>query len=498
MGLHHSQAKVSVDNHLTDDPTAISLGDVDDFQNLFESDPRNRLASNVLVESALIPTLESRKAVLDLPHVFSEKLELEGKITNQKSSGRCWIFAGLNALRIPMLSKFKIDDLELSQPYVFFYDKLEKCNWFLESMIELSDKPIDDRTVSFLLTDPAQDGGQWDMFVALVEKYGVVPKKYYPESYHTSNTRQMNHLIQKKLRDFAYQLREMHTQNKSLGEIRDAKSHMLEQIYRILAITMGEPPKKLDWCFRDKDGKYHAHADLTPVEFYRKHVQVHLPDYVSIVNDPRNEYDRTYTVEYLGNVKGGRQVCHLNLHVDQLKTLAASALKEGKPGEWWGLDTLWPSRTQANAIIRELHADLCRYLAQLPMSKFGCDVGQFHARRGAVLDIDSIDYHSAFGIDFVMNKAQRLQFRESLMTHAMMLSGVHLDDEGKPVRWRIENSWGEDQGEKGFLCMSDRWFEEFLYQIVVNKNDLPEDIAKLLDQEPIKLAPWDPMGSLAN
>ncbi|KAJ1968273.1 bleomycin hydrolase, partial [Dimargaris verticillata] len=184
---------------------------------------------------ALVDWVNSEfQAVLDLPHVFSEKLELEGKITNQKSSGRCWIFAGLNALRIPMLSKFKIDDLELSQPYVFFYDKLEKSNWFLESMIELSDKPIDDRTVSFLLTDPAQDGGQWDMFVALVEKYGVVPKKFYPESYHTSNTRQMNHLIQKKLRDFAYQLREMHAQNKSLGEIRDAKSHMLEQIYRIL------------------------------------------------------------------------------------------------------------------------------------------------------------------------------------------------------------------------------------------------------------------------
>ncbi|KAJ1973476.1 bleomycin hydrolase, partial [Dimargaris verticillata] len=233
--------------------------------------------------------------------------------------------------------------------------------------------------------------------------------------------------------------------------IRDAKSHMLEQIYRILAITMGEPPKKLDWCFRDKDGKYHAHCDLTPVEFYHKHVQVHLPDYVSIVNDPRNEYEKTYTVEYLGNVKGGRQVRHLNLHADQLKTLAASALKEGKP-----------------------------------------------ARRGGVLDIDAIDYHSAFGIDFVMNKAQRLQYRESLMTHAMMLSGVHLDNEGKPVRWRIENSWGEDHGEKGFLCMSDRWFEEFLYQIVVNKADLPEDIAKLLEIEPIVLAPWDPMGSLAN
>ncbi|KAJ1928793.1 bleomycin hydrolase [Tieghemiomyces parasiticus] len=458
MGTH--QAKVTSEP-IVADPAAITINDVDDFQNLFESDPRNRLASNVLVEAALVPTLENRKAVLDLPHIFSEKLELEGKITNQKSSGRCWIFAGLNALRIPMLSEYKIDDLELSQPFVFFYDKLEKCNWFLESIIDLRDKEVDDRTVSFLLTDPAADGGQWDMFVALVEKYGVVPKKYYPESFHTSNTRQMNGLIQKKLRDYAYQIRQWHADNVSVEDIRLKKSKMLEQIYKILAITMGEPPKTVDWTYRDKEGKYHAHEGLSPLEFYHDHVKVHLPDYVSVVNDPRNEYRQTYTVDFLGNVKGGRQVRHLNLEIDELKKFTAEAIKQGKP--------VW----------------------------FGCDVGQFLARRSGVLDMEALDYQSAFGVEFVLSKAQRLEYRESLMTHAMMISGVHLDSNGKPTRWRIENSWGEDHGEKGFLCMSDRWFEEYLYQIVVNKNDLPEDVRELLTLEPTVLKAWDPMGSLA-
>ncbi|KAJ1956511.1 bleomycin hydrolase [Dispira parvispora] len=463
MGLQQTKLYPPSDA-IADDPTAISLGDVEDFQNIFESDPRNRLASNVLVENPMVPTLENRKAVLDLPHVFSEKLELEGKVTNQKKSGRCWIFAGLNALRIPMLAEYKVEDLELSQPYVFFFDKLEKSNWFLESMIELRDKPVDDRTVSFLLSDPAQDGGQWDMFVALVEKYGVVPKRFYPESYHTSNTNELNRLVKKKLRDYAMELRQYAAEHPeaTVEDLRTQKSGMLQQIYKFLAITMGEPPKSFDWNYRDKDGAYHSHSNLTPLQFYREHVKVHLPDYVSIVNDPRNEYRQTYTVEYLGNVKGGPMIRHLNLDVEHLKQFAADAIKSGKP--------VW----------------------------FGCDVGQFLARRSGLLDPEAIDYHSAFGVEFTMNKAQRLEYRESLMTHAMMLSGVHLDDAGKPIRWRIENSWGEDHGEKGFLCMSDQWFEEYLYQIVVNKHDLPEDIVELLDKEPVVLPPWDPMGSLAN
>ncbi|KAJ1972341.1 bleomycin hydrolase, partial [Dimargaris cristalligena] len=347
---------------------------------------------------------------------------------------------------------YKADDLELSQPYVFFYDKLEKCNWFLESMIELVDEPLDDRTVSFLLTDPAQDGGQWDMFVAIVEKYGVVPKKNFPESFHTSNTGQLNNLIKKKLRDYAHRIRQLHSDGVSGEEIRNHKSKMLEEIYKILAITIGEPPKAFDWQFQDKDGKLQTYNDLNPLEFYHKHIKVHLPDYVSIVNDPRNEYKKIYTVDYLGNVKGGRQVRHLNLGVDQLKALAAAALKEGKP--------VW----------------------------FGCDVGQSHVRRSGVLDVEAIDYHSAFGFDLNLNKAQRLEYRESLMTHAMMFSGVHLDSDGKS---------GEDSGEKGFLCMSDRWFDEYLYQIVLNKKDLPKELVDLLDQEPVVLAPWDPMGALA-
>jgi bleomycin hydrolase len=364
-------------------------------------------------------------------------------------------------LRLNTIRKHKIDDFELSQSYLFFYDKLEKANWFLENMIELADTDIDDRTVQFLLKDPVQDGGQWDMFVSLVEKYGVVPKAVYPETLQTSNTAQVRTVITTKLREFAGEIRQMHQAGQSVASIRQAKTKMLNEVYRILAIACGEPPSQFNWSFRDKDKKFHEYVNLTPQTFYRDHVAYNVGETVSLIHDPRNEYYKLYTVAYLGNIKGGHPIRYINVPIEEMKALGVKTIKSGKP--------IW----------------------------FGCDVGKHFARQIGVLELNALNWDIGFGVTFNQNKADRLRYGESAMTHAMMFTGVHLDENGQPVRWRVENSWGEDSGDKGFLSMSDAWFSEFTYQIVLEKSDVPEKILQVLEQTPVVLPPWDPMGSLA-
>ncbi|KAI8054653.1 peptidase C1B, bleomycin hydrolase [Syncephalis plumigaleata] len=361
------------------------------------------------------------------------------KITNQKSSGRCWLFAGLNVLRLNTIAKYKVEDFELSQGYLYFYDKIEKANWFLESMIELADKDLED----LLLKDPVQDGGQWDMFVSLVEKYGD-----FPGTAQMINTAQTRTLITTKLREFAEQIRKMHQDGKSAGAIREAKDQMLDEVYRIMCITCGDHPST-----SPGDKKFHEFTDMTPQSFYHDHVT----ETVSLINDPRNEYYKLYTVAYLGNIKGGHSIRYINLPVEELKRLGVKTIQGGKP--------VW----------------------------FGCDVGKHFARQIGVLELNALDWDLGFGVTFEQDKANRLRYGESAMTHAMMFTGVHLDSNGHSQRWRVENSWGEDNGDKGFLSMSDN----VTYQIVLEKSDVPDEVLKVLDQEPIVLPPWDPMGSLA-
>ncbi|ORX99707.1 peptidase C1B, bleomycin hydrolase [Basidiobolus meristosporus CBS 931.73] len=441
--------------------TSVTTEQISRFEKDFNAEDKNLVMLNAMASNKIADVILSRKANQQFNHVFSDKLEVEGKATNQKASGRCWLFAGLNVMRLRLMQKYKLDDLELSQPYLFFYDKIEKSNWFLESIIELADKDLDDRTVQYLLKDPIQDGGQWDMFVSLVEKYGVVPKAVFPETFQTSNTVQVRWLLTCKLREYAQELRALHKSGKSIDEIRSAKEDMLSEVYRIMAITCGEPPKQFDWSFRNKDNKFQQFEGLTPLQFYKEHVEYKATETVSLINDPRNEYHKLYTVEYLGNVKGGVPVHYINLPIEEFKELAAKTLRKGKP--------VW----------------------------FGCDVGKHFARQIGLLDMGSLDFELAFGVKFHLNKADRLRYRESLMTHAMMFTGVHVDAEEKTVRWRVANSWGEDTGDKGFLSMSDRWFDEFTYQIVLEKEDIPEKVLEVLKEEPVVLPPWDPMGSLA-
>lgn len=432
------------------------------FSAEFEKNHANRALMNAVVKNGIKASADSFSARRETRHEFSVTVET-GEITNQKSSGRCWMFAALNVMRLEVMKKLNLKTFEFSQNYSLFWDKLEKSNYFLESIIETADEPLDGRLVHHLLTDPLCDGGQWDMFANIVEKYGAVPKDAMPESAASSATAEMNGYMTAKLREFACRLRKAVKDGASEDELSEMKKEMLDTVYRMLCISLGTPPEKFTFETRDKDNGFVRIADITPQDFYKEYVGLNMDDYVSVINAPTADkpYERMYTVSYLGNIKGGRDVLYLNLPAEELKKMAIAQLKDG--------NAVW----------------------------FGSDVGQSSSREGGLMDLDIYDVESLFGTGFGMDKAQRLDYGESLMTHAMVLTGVNLDEDGSPNRWRVENSWGKDAGKDGFYVMTDRWFDEYTYQVVVNKKYLTEDQRKLLDTEPIALKPWDPMGSLA-
>ncbi|CAG8478867.1 10086_t:CDS:2 [Ambispora gerdemannii] len=451
--------KIPNENTVSDACLTVEI--IEKFSDEFNAEPKNRLALNAVTAEDMTKVLLSREVTINDTHVFSERIELEAKVTNQKSSGRCWLFAATNVMRLILMKKYNIDDLELSQPYLFFYDKLEKANFFLESMIGLAgEKSTDSRLLQYLLRDPVNDGGQWDMIINLLGKYGVVPKTAFPESFNSSNSYRVDTILTSKLREFAHQIRQLHARGHSSSSLRHEKIKMMEDVYRILAICLGEPPKRFDWSFRDREGKYHQFPNLTPKKFYEDVIGYNADGTFSLVNDPRNPYLRLYTVEYLGNVCDGYPIRYVNIPIDKMKKLAIQVLRSGKP--------VW----------------------------FGADVGKFSHNTLGILDNKVYDFELAFNIKFGLNKEQRLRYCESLMTHAMVFTGVHLEHD-KPIRWRVENSWGEDRGQKGYFVMSDDWFSEWVYQIVMEKNDAPKELVAVLDQDPITLPAWDPMGSLA-
>ncbi len=395
-------------------------------------------------------------------HEYSIQLK-QGEITNQKQSGRCWMFAALNTMRFQVMKNLNLETFELSQSYPLFYDKLEKSNYFLESILETLEEPTDGRLIAYLLSAPLNDGGQWDMFCSLVEKYGVVPKDAMPESVSSSATREMTGWMTMKLREYACTLREAYREGASMEELRERKDEMMSTVYRMLCICLGEPPREFDFEVRDKDDRFIRSAGITPQEFYAKYVGLNLSDYVSLINAPTQDkpYGHSYTVKFLGNVKDGRPVRYLNVPIDVLKRAAIAQMQDGEP--------VW----------------------------FGCDVGAFSIREGGIMDPEVLKTDELFDTEWNMDKAQRLDYGQSLMTHAMVLSGVNLDEAGKPQRWRVENSWGKEAGKDGYYVMSDRWFDEYTYQVVVNRRYLTEEELRQYESEPIALEPWDPMGSLA-
>lgn len=442
--------------------TAISKEELETYYKEFSADRANRAAMNAVTSVGVREAACRWTARKDAVHEYSIRLDQKG-ITNQKSSGRCWMFAALNCLRFRVIQKWNLENFELSQSYTCFYDKLEKANYFLENILDTLNCPTDSRIVSFLLESPIQDGGQWDMIRAIVEKYGVVPKDAMPESYSSSNTREMNAEITGKLRQCACVLRKAAEAGKSMEELRTMKKEMMAVVYRMLCICLGTPPTTFDLKLRDKDNQYICEESLTPLDFLKKYVDMDLSQYISIIHAPTQDkpYLRSYTVKYLGNVKGAAPVRYVNLPVDELKKAAIAQMKSGEP--------VW----------------------------FGCDVGKDSHRSSGSLDLNVYDMETLFDTELSMTKAEKLDYGQSRMTHAMVFQGVDLKKDGTPAAWCVENSWGEDPGKKGMYRMTDEWFDEYMYQVVIHRKHLSDEILAAYDGEPIELAPWDPMGSLA-
>src|ERR1700748_2769230 len=391
----------------------LTVGDLERLRKDFSANPIYRLAQNAVTRVTVDDVAINREIVSTIDHSVSTTLD-DWKVTNQERSGRCWLFAGLNLLRVGVMRKTGLKDFEFSQNYVMFWDKLERANYLLEAVIETADRDLDDRTVAYLLKSAAGDGGQGDMFGALIAKHGLVPKGYMPETQSSSDTARLNSVLRYQLRRGARTVRSATAEG--LEAARAAKAEIMEVIYRILCLHLGTPPERFDWQWTDKDKTFCRDGVLTPQEFAAKYVDLPVSEYVCLVNDPRpsSPIGRTFTVEYLGNVVGGPPVIYLNVDVQLIKDIAAATIEGGEPG--------W----------------------------FGCDVGKMMSNDYAFWDAELYDLPSVYNTSFGLDKADRLEYHESAMTHAMLFTGVDVLD-GTTRRWRGENSWGSAPGRAGLF-----------------------------------------------
>ncbi len=430
------------------------------FEKEFAARPVNRLMQNAVTQTPVDDVALDRRILTGIDHSVSHHLD-DWKVTDQKQSGRCWMFAGLNLLRVGAARKLGVKDFEFSQNYLLWWDKFERANHFLEAVVETSDRDVDDRTVAHLLADPIGDGGQWNMFVALVAKHGLVPKSAMPETDSSSSTRAMNRALQTLLRQGARDLRALAAEG--VEAQRGHKREVLAAVHRVLSIHLGTPPQRFLWQWEDRNKEFHRDGWLTPAEFAAAYVDLPLDEYVCLVHDPRESspVGRTFTVEYLGNVVDAPPVVYLNAPVELLKRLAMEAVVGGEP--------VW----------------------------FGCDVAKMMRADAGVWDAALFDYAAVYDAPFTLDKAGRLLHHDTQMTHAMLFTGVDVVD-GSPRRWRVENSWGEAKADKGFWTMNDSWFGEHVFEIAVRRSALPPELAAALDQPPIVLPAWDPMGALAH
>lgn len=426
-----------------------------------ENDPKRRLATLALSKTDARDVAYSIGDSYAMARHFSIDIPTM-EVTNQQSSGRCWLFAAANVLRERIAKALDIEMFELSQSYLAFWDKFERANYFLESILDTAHLPPDDRTVQFILTTGVHDGGQWEMFANIVRKYGVVPKDVYGETYQSSHTGSMNHILNRNLKACAVKLRKLSAAGADEAELQAAKEEMLSKIYGFLVSCYTQPPTQFDFEYVDKDKVYHADRGLTPLGFCEKYIGDLLDRTVSIINAPTQDkpFGKTYTIRYLGNVAGGTPVKHLNLEMGAFKRAILNQLEAGK--------VVW----------------------------FGSDVGKYGERTNGIWDDRSYDLELLSGLDLGLTKAEGLDYWFAAMNHAMVITGVNLVD-GKPTRWKIENSWGDDNGRKGYYVCSDSWFDEYVYQAAVEAEYLGDDAA-LFQAEPVELDPWDPMGTLAD
>ena len=442
----------------------IKKDDIKRFRADYDNRRDSHVIENAVTKNGVRNASFNWHAIQDNDPHFSIDLKT-GDVADQKQSGRCWMFAALNTMRHEMQQKYNLpDDFELSQSYQFFWDKFEKANYFYENVLKTAHKATDSRKVAWLMAEPQNDGGQWDMLCALIEKYGVMPKSAMPESFNSNNSRGIDSVLNNKLRHDAVILRKMVNEDHASQDELDAKrTTMLNEVYRMLAYAFGEPSTHFDFEYRTKkDNEFHHDANLTPREFFKKYIGWNLDDYVSIIQAPTadKKYHKTYTIDMLGNVVGGRQIKHLNLPMDEFKDLAIKQLKHG--------ESVW----------------------------FGSDVVKYSETKLGIMALNTYDYNALFDMDLDMTKADALDYGQSMMDHAMVLTGVDIVD-GKPTKWKVENSWGNKVGHKGYFVMSNDWMDKYCYQIVINKKYLSDKQRQAQAQEPIVLKPWDPMGTLA-
>ena len=434
----------------------ISAAMLEEISSSYAGDADDKAIRNALAVTP-IPTLatNAENAAMIDTH-FSDRVRTKG-ITDQQSSGRCWLFTGLNVLRAKMIDKYELPGMEFSQNYLFFYDQLEKANLFLQGVIDTKDLPFEDRKVDWLFTNPLSDGGQFTGVSNLITKYGLVPAEAMPETYQANNTSQMATLLKLKLREQGLDLREAAAKGANAKKLQAMKVDQLKDIYRMLALCLGEPVKEFEWIRCDKSNKIVSRKTYTPKSFYDEFIGEDLENnYIMIMNDPCREYGKVYEIDYDRHVYDGHNWVYINLPVDRIKEMAIASIKD----------------------------NTAMY--------FSCDVGKFANSKKGVLDINNFDYESLMGVTFGMDKKERVQTHASGSSHAMTLIAVDIVD-GKPVKWMVENSWGPASGYQGNYIMTDEWFNEYMFRLVVEKKYVPADVLKMLDQKPIQLPAWDPM-----
>jgi len=437
----------------------------------FYEDDKNKIAQNACTKVDPNEACLSRQALEETFHAFTHKIDAEGKpVCNQKSSGRCWLFAFLNCVRIPFMKEYNLEEFEFSQSHLFFYDKLERCNYFLNNVVEIFKKgePVDGRLMAFLLRSPIDDGGQFDMIVNLVQKYGLMPKKAFPESYSSEASARLNSILRSKLREYCHAIRLALEKGTTDTEVRHLLDSQMSEVFRIISICLGTPRDTFTYEYYDKSKAYHKIGPITPQQFYHDYVKpvYNIEDKVCLIHDPRpkNPYGRAYTVEYLGNIALGKKTIYNNQPMDLLLSLVAKQIKASEP--------VW----------------------------FGCEVAKRFAGKQGIDDVAAHDYKSVFGTDVYvgLSKADRLIYGDSSMSHAMVFTACSLGEDGKITKLRVENSWGDqDRGEKGYIVMTEKWFQEFGFEVVIDKSHVSEDVLNVFEMEPIVLPAWDPMGSLA-
>lgn len=428
---------------------------INEIQSAGTLDSAEKVILNALTNNKLTDIILNRDFYIRHNDFFSHKIETKG-VTDQERSGRCWLFAGLNVLRPKVIEEYKLADFEFSQSYLFFWDKMEKANTFLEHIIAMSDRGLYDRELEKILKRPIGDGGYWSYVVNLIDKYGVVPKDAMPETYQTRNSWSMTGMLALQLRKNAVELRRLASQGENMTELRNRKIEMLETIYKMLVLNMGIPPTEFIWRYENSTGEISDAKTYTPLEFYRRVVDVDITDYVTLMNYPGKEYNKLYRFDKAGNIWEKPDPTYANLDIKTMKKLTLKSVLDNEP--------VW----------------------------FACDIAQDRDPERGILSTEIFDYRGLYGLDFEMSKEDRIVHLESSGNHAMVIVGVDIVN-GKPEKWWVEDSHGMERTYKGHYTMYDDWFDEYIYVVVIKKEYLPAEIKNIFKQTPISLPLWDPM-----